>query len=324
MFEKQNFFDLHSDNDSTYGDPKSWLSGEDNNNSSSQQSHSSSNFDRVLYKNLIEVVPLVESLMKTKNSFTRHAPLIYTKTPTKEVNPKKIQEPKGKKVAHFVPAIKQMNGGDNKKNKDGSVDDFSIISSRASMEKDREGLLALQEQVDDLQDQILEKDENLKSVQSSMSQMSIIHTKIDEVKRQIAEKDSLIKSAHLQLLDVNVKLEDREAALEKIQKELTTSKRKVEELEDEMASINGEKAAFTLLFEHIMADAGNIDPPLPYLDQLPCSCIDDMNEKEMQEMEVAREAYISVVSAVKESQDDDLLAIAAEARQRLHHFVLKQ
>lgn len=70
MYEAQNFLESQ-DNSSNFGqDLKSWLSG-DANSSPTQSSlaHSStttthnSNVDRVLFKDLVEIVPLVQSLI---------------------------------------------------------------------------------------------------------------------------------------------------------------------------------------------------------------------------------------------------------------------
>ena len=71
-------------------------------------------------------------------------------------------------------------------------------------EKDKEELIALREQVEDLQRKLAEKDELLKSAEISKSQMSAVHDKLDELKQQAAEKDSLIKSTQLQLSDAKV------------------------------------------------------------------------------------------------------------------------
>nr|DAD31547.1 TPA_asm: hypothetical protein HUJ06_010398 [Nelumbo nucifera] len=98
MFEQQHFVDLQEG----FGDPKSWLSREDHsspllskraNSSLSNGNGSNNNVDKVLYKNLVEMVPLVESLMdrRANTSFTRRASLVYTKTPCRESYTKKVR-----------------------------------------------------------------------------------------------------------------------------------------------------------------------------------------------------------------------------------------
>ena len=85
------------------------------------------------------------------------------------------------------------------------ADDFSIFSSRSlAVEKDREELIKLQEQVEDLRKKLEEKDEVLKIAENSLNQMSSVHVKLDELKQQVAEKDSILKTTHLQLSNAKV------------------------------------------------------------------------------------------------------------------------
>ncbi|KAF8399665.1 hypothetical protein HHK36_015536 [Tetracentron sinense] len=343
MFEQQHFVDL--DNNGSSGDPKSWLSGEDQSSpppfqrtlsSLSNGNESNSNFDRLLYKNLVEMVPLVESLMdrRANTSFTRHASLIYTKTPSRESYSKKITEPKGRKAAQSIPARKRRDLGDKDLGKNGSrdiqdtcADDFSIFSSRASaVEKDKEELIMLREQLEDLQKKLLEKDELLKLAETSKNQMTAVHARLDELKRQAAEKDSLIKSAHLQLSDAKIKLADKQATMEKLQWEAMTSNGKVGKLQEDLDSIQGEISSYMLLFEGLTKNdstgyAEDYDITPYYLDQLPH--MDDLDEMEMQKMEEARDAYIAAVSAAKEIQDEESLAIAVDARLHLQSFIFR-
>ncbi|KAK9278122.1 hypothetical protein L1049_027680 [Liquidambar formosana] len=173
------------------------------------------NVDRVLFKDLVEIVPLVQSLIdrKASSSFTRRGSMIYTKTPARESLSKKILDPKGRNAAQSIPTKRQRDHGDKdqgksaRNNQDGGGDSFSIFSSRAlAAEKDKEELIALREQVEDLQRKLLEKDELLKSAEVTKNQITAVHAKLDELKHQAAEKDSLIKSTQLQLSDAKIKL----------------------------------------------------------------------------------------------------------------------
>ncbi|KAF6140048.1 hypothetical protein GIB67_001789 [Kingdonia uniflora] len=335
LFEEQHFINL--DDNGSYGDPKSWLSREDPSSPLPPQSQrplnsvSSGNvsgFDKVLYKNLVEMVPLVESLMDRRvnvnASFPRRASLVYTKTPS---NPKKVTEIKGRKVAQSIPSKKKREFGDSDTNKTASADEFSIFTSGATtMEKDKEELTMLQEQVENLEKKLLEKEELLKSAEASMNQMTTVHSKLDELKRQVEEKDSLIKSAQMQLSDAKIKLADKQAALEKLQWESTTSNKKVQKLQEDLDSTHGEMSTFMLLVEGLTKTdsieyAEDYDITPYNLNHLPY--IDDMDEMGMFEMEEAREAYISAVAAAKESQDEEALEMALKARKRLQSFLLR-
>lgn len=69
MFEPQHFVDLQDN--SAFGDANSWLTGEDNSSPTQRRTQPSlgnpgttnSNVDRVLFKDLVEIVPLVQSLI---------------------------------------------------------------------------------------------------------------------------------------------------------------------------------------------------------------------------------------------------------------------
>lgn len=336
MYEAQNF--LHSqDNSSNFGqDLKSWLSG-DANSSPTQSSlaHSStttthnSNVDRVLFKDLVEIVPLVQSLIdrKASSSFTRRGSVTYTKTPSRESLSKKVTEQKGRNPAQSIPIRKKRDHGDKDPSTNASnnpdSDIFSNFSSRTSAEQ--EELDALRVQVDDLQRKVSEKEELLKSSEISKDQMKAIQAKLDEMKHQVSEKDALIKAAKLQLSDAKIRLADKQAALEKLQWEAMTSNRKVEKLQEELDSLQGQISSFMFLFEGLMkADAivygEDYDISPCTVDHLPH--IDDLDETQMRKMEEARKAYVTAVAAAKEKQDEESIAAAASARLHLQSLVL--
>lgn len=94
-------------------------------------------------------------------------------------------------------------------NQDGCTEDISIFSSSSLLsEKDREELVTLRDQVEDLKRQLSEKDELLQSAELSKDEMTSIRTKFDELRSEAAEKDSLIKTSQLQLSDLKVLLTD--------------------------------------------------------------------------------------------------------------------
>ena len=121
----------------------------------------------------------------------------------------KITEPKGRNATQSIPTKKRRDPGDKDHSKNASnnfdAESFSSFSSRASAaEKDREELVMLKEQVEDLQKKISEKDELLKSAEISKNQMNAVQVKLDELKHQAEEKDSLIKSTQRKLSDAKV------------------------------------------------------------------------------------------------------------------------
>lgn len=67
-----------------------------------------------------------------------------------------------------------------------------------------EELKLLQEQLDDLHKKLLEKDEALKSLKDSLTEMNVANATVNELKEQLMEKDSLITNANLQLTNTKV------------------------------------------------------------------------------------------------------------------------
>lgn len=114
----------------------------------------------------------------------------------------KVTESKGRTAAQSIPTKKRRENTSN--NPD--ADNFSVFSSRAlAAEKDREELVMLKEQVEDLRMKLSEKDELLKSAEISKNQVNAaVQAKLDELRHQASQKDSLIKSTQLQLSDAKV------------------------------------------------------------------------------------------------------------------------
>ncbi|KAL6175392.1 hypothetical protein ACLB2K_052033 [Fragaria x ananassa] len=313
----QHFLDLQ-DNPTHFGDPK-W---ESNSSQLTQSSAANANLDRVLFQDLVEIVPLVQSLIdrKASSSFTRRGPVAYTKTPSRESLSKKLSNRNG---AQSIPARKKReNAGNNP-----DADSVSSISSRdLAAEKEHEELAALRVQLEDLQRKLLEKDELLKSSEISKNEVSSVQAKLEEVKRQAAEKDSLIKASQLQLSDAKIKLADKQAALEKLQWEAMTSNKSAEKLRAELDSLQGDISSFMILFDGLVktdptANTEDYDISPCTVDQLPY--IEDWDETQMQKMEAARKAYEAAVVVAKERQDEESIAAAASARLHLQSFVLK-
>lgn len=327
--QQQNLLDLQ-DSSGFGSDAKSWLSGDDLSRTLSSLSaaaataSASGTVDRVLFNDLVEMVPLVQSLIdrKANSSFTRRGSMVYTKTPSRESLYKKTAGRNG------LSTKKARDQGDKDPNRNATqdTDNLSVLSSRTSLsEKEREELMAFRDQVEDLKRQLSEKDELLKSAELSMNEMASIHAKFDELESETAEKDSLIKSAQLQLSDAKVKLADKQAAVEKLQWEAMTSNKKVERLQEDLNKVQGEISSFMLLIEGLTRNdfaisAGDYDN-VPYsIDQN----YEIDHEMDMQKLEAAREAYITAVAAAKAKQDEESISAAARARIHLQSFVLQQ
>ncbi|GMJ14022.1 movement protein binding protein 2C [Hibiscus trionum] len=329
MFEPQHLVDLQEN--AGFG---TWLSGDNSNSSPTHHRTESSlarsvpgNVDSELYKDLVEMIPLVQSLIERKpnSSFTRRGSIIYTKTPSRESLSRKVSYVKGRNGALSIPVKRKKDQVD--KNGSNNGDSLSIFSSRDLMsENENDELIGLREQVEDLQKRLLEKEERLKSAEISRNHINDVQAELDQLNRHAAEKDSLIKSIQLQLYDAKIKLADKQAALEKTQWEAMTSKQKLEKLQNDIDSMQGEFSSFMQLLNSLTknnrtaCDEDYDVAPYP-LEHLPY--IDDVDDKEMPQMEEARRAYIAALDAAKEKQDEESLAAAASARLYLQSVLFK-
>ncbi|KAM1501615.1 hypothetical protein ACFXTO_027070 [Malus domestica] len=96
-----------------------------------------SNLDRILFKNLVEIIPLVQSFIdrKASNSFMRRGLVAYTKTPSRESVSKKVEQ-KGRNAAQSIPARQKRDHRDN----DGgrrAEEDRSLLSRDAEVKPRR-------------------------------------------------------------------------------------------------------------------------------------------------------------------------------------------
>ncbi|AQL03139.1 movement protein binding protein 2C [Zea mays] len=210
------------------------------------------NVDRVLFKNLVEMVPLVESLMdrRVNPAYSRRASLVYTPAP-----PKKASDLKSVKLPQSVSAKKRRDPGDiaKKSTPDSNGDNGSVVplslSGAENMPKDEVAVLS--EQINDLQKKLLEKEEALRSAESSVTEMNAAYATIDELRRLVADKEALIRSTNSQLHDAKIMLADKQASLEKLEWEVKMSNKKVEDLQGDMSNMGFEISSLMVFFEKI-------------------------------------------------------------------------
>ncbi|KAG7549941.1 hypothetical protein ISN45_Aa06g007810 [Arabidopsis thaliana x Arabidopsis arenosa] len=316
MYEQQqHFMDLQSD--SGFGDDSSWLAGDDDLRLSPHQSAAGTNsgnenLDRRLLKDLVEMVPLIEHYMehKERSSFKRRGSMIYTKMPSKESLSRR-----GRNASQTVPGRKKRDQEGNDDVMNNSREDGENTKALAGAEK--EELSRLREQVNDLQTKLSEKEEVLKSMAMSKNQVNDIQEKLEATNRLVAEKEMLIKSMQLQLSDTKIKLADKQAALEKTQWEAKTTGTRAIKLQEQLDAVEGDISTFTRVFETLAkTDSKKPDrdyDAIPYeFDHLPY--LDDVDETDLRKIEEARLAYVAAVTTAKEREDEESLAMAAQAR----------
>jgi len=284
------------------------------------------NVDRVLFKNLVEMVPLVESLMdrRANPSYSRRASLVYTPAPAKKASDlKSVKSPQSvsaKKRRDLVDAAKMSTSDSNGEN--GSVAPLSLSGAE---NKPKDEVAMLREQIEDLQKKLLEKEEALRCAQSSVNEMNAAYATIDELRRQVAEKEALIRSTNSQLHDAKIMLADKQASLEKLEWEVQMSNKKVEDLQGDMFNMEFEISSLMALFEKISENVSGdcYDGSMPSSYELEAlQTTTEIDKIEVDKIEQERITYAEALAAARENPNEERLNLAAEARSRLQVLVL--
>jgi hypothetical protein len=79
-----------------------------------------------------------------------------------------------------------------------------VMPGAETKPKDITDIGSLREQIDELQKELLEKEEALRSAENTVSEMNAVYSTIDELRRQVSEKEALIKYTNSQLHNVKV------------------------------------------------------------------------------------------------------------------------
>ncbi|TVU11637.1 hypothetical protein EJB05_45234 [Eragrostis curvula] len=286
------------------------------------------NVDRVLFKNLVEMVPLVESLMKDRRAnpaYSRRASLVYTPAPAKKGSDlKSVKTPQtemAKKRRDPEDTVKKSAPESNGEN--GSVVPLSVSGAE---NKPKDELAVLREQIDELQKKLVEKEEALRSAESLVGEMNAAYLTVDELRRQVAEKEALIRSTNSHLQDAKIMLADKQASLEKLEWEVKTSNKKVEDLQGDVSNMEFEISSLMALFEKVSENASGDCPddgsvPSSYeLEALQSTS--EIDKIEVEKIEKERVTYAEALAAARENPNEEHLNLAAEARLRLQGLVL--
>uniref|UniRef100_A0ACD6ANA4 Uncharacterized protein n=1 Tax=Avena sativa TaxID=4498 RepID=A0ACD6ANA4_AVESA len=284
------------------------------------------NVDRVLFKDLVEMVPLVESLMdrRTNPSYSRRASLVYTPAPAK-----KGGELKSAKTPQTVSAKKRRDPiGDVGKDTtpDSNEDNGSVASMVLETKpKDISDVGALREQIEELQKQLLKKEEALRCAESTVSEMNAVYSTIDELRRQVAEKEALLKYNNSQLHSVKITLADKQAYLEKLEWEVKTSNKKVEDLQGDVSNMEFEISSLMALFEKISENVSGdcYDGSIPSYELEELQSVSEIDKIEVDKIEQERVTYAEALAAARENPNEEHLSSVAEARSRLQVLVVQ-
>ncbi|KAH7528904.1 hypothetical protein FEM48_Zijuj05G0127300 [Ziziphus jujuba var. spinosa] len=286
MYEQQHFVDLQ-DNGSGYGDPNSWLSGESNSSPTHHRTQSSlsavgagagvatnANLDRVLFNDLVEIVPLVQSLIdrKASSSFTRRGSMVYTKTPSRESLSKKMKLLKDIELESL--ALKVTNFAEERVVQQhvrigisGLVDCFHVSCLYAGITEVKgrnaaQSIPARKKKDHGDKDQgkngCNDQDAENFSIFSSRAlaadkdreELDVLRGQVEDLQRKLSEKDELLKSAevtknqlnavHAKLNELNHQAGEKDSLIRSTQQQLSDAKIKLADKQAALEKIQWE------------------------------------------------------------------------------------
>ncbi|KAF3329738.1 hypothetical protein FCM35_KLT05069 [Carex littledalei] len=286
------------------------------------------NVDKLLFKNLVEMVPLIETLMDKKPNpgFTRRASMVHTPAPSQV---KKVSTTRSVQGTKSISAKKQKSPSEvaatMKKAPNGIHSSASKPLVARNLKKEREELALLQGQVSEMEKKLVEKEEALKLAHNSIDQMSTVSDALEDVRRQLEEKELMVISASSELNEAKIALADKHAALEKLEWEGKMSSMKVEELQGNVDYMSDEISVLMEAFEKLAPNDSDVCLDGGTVSSLECEPMefeDDIGEIDMDKMEEEITAYMSALAAAKENPDEKLLDTVAQERLRLQALVL--
>ncbi|KAI5075694.1 hypothetical protein GOP47_0009770 [Adiantum capillus-veneris] len=234
--------------------------------------------DKVLYQNLVEMIPLVETLMDQHNnkSFPRHASLIYTPTPSRDpLMLKKAVEQKGKRGHN------QFFRGRRGELKDGffwgNADSVYLDSRETHPEEipmlsfptdhqvdqnalNKDTIARLQGQIEQLEQKLEEKDNQLQAAETSTHQQDDfvrLQASIEELKERIASKEQEVQQALNQLSEKQHEVASLQSLLQKAQAGLEASNSNVTKVQAELDNLQCQVASFILEMQRISLNFGH-------------------------------------------------------------------
>lgn len=276
--------------------------------------------DKVLYHNLVEMIPLVETFMEQQQqqqhnnkSFPRHASLIYTPTPCDTL--KASDHPfKGKKGRG------QLFG-------DNQVEQNSHSNAMVAQ---------LQDQMEQLELKLLEKDSQLQAAESSSRQADLLHLKasVEELQGQISLKEMEIQKAIHQLSKTQHEVASLHSLLEKAESEVEESSLTVAKVHEESQNLQCQVAAILLWMESISSclDDQTVDNEPGSLLTVTETTMENkkadqkhasqMLELDAKHVELTRRKYLASLVAARRNPSDELLLLVAELRGQLQAYLM--
>eukprot|EP00250_Pteridium_aquilinum_P019002 c24249_g2_i3 orf=1133-2308(-) len=309
--------------------------------------------DKVLYHNLVEMIPLVETFMEQQQqqqnnkSFLRHASLMYTPSPRDALKASEHSS-KGKKGSSQL--LRGKRGGVKHcilwDNDDSMCDDKAGVypdaiptlvfatDNQTDLNSHSNAMVAqLQSQMEQLEQKLQEKDIQLQAAENSTQQADLLRLKasMEELQDQILLKEMEIQKAINQLSKTQHEVESLQSLLEKAELDVEASNLTVAKVNEESQSLQCQVAAFLLWMESISSCLDNdtegdeprslsvIVEPTMESRQVDRKHVTQIDAKHV---ELTRRKYLASLIAARHNPSDELMLLVAELRGQLQAYLL--
>eukprot|EP00250_Pteridium_aquilinum_P008677 c18126_g1_i1 orf=772-1788(+) len=233
--------------------------------------------DKLFYRNLVGMIPLVESFMQdqqTTKSFPRHASLVYTPTPSREAWPFKKavdHSPKGKPGrGQLVPSkrgeLKDSSLWDNAENM--LHDDQNLYTeeipmlpypsnhraNRAAVPTSAENI-QLRKKVQQLEQKLSEKECQLQVAEKTTQQIHLqLNATVERLQSQIQQKEQAIQNVQNQLFERQLEVVSLQSLVKKSEVNMQASSMRAAGLEEEFAGLRCQVGSLLLLIQSYISD----------------------------------------------------------------------
>ncbi|KAI5062121.1 hypothetical protein GOP47_0022660 [Adiantum capillus-veneris] len=223
--------------------------------------------DKLLYHNLVEMIPLVESFMQdqqTTKSFPRHASLVYTPTPSREAWPFKKpvdhsnrgKPGRGQLVSSKRVELRESSLWDNTENMlhDDHIyaEEIPLLPYPSNQRANRAGAptletIQLRRQVQQLEQKLSEKECQLQAAEKTAQQIHLqLNATVERLQSQIQQKDQAIQNVQNQLFERQLEVVSLQSLVKKSEVNVQASSMKAASLEEELGGLRNQVG--TLLF----------------------------------------------------------------------------
>ncbi|KAI5057275.1 hypothetical protein GOP47_0027290 [Adiantum capillus-veneris] len=268
-----------------------------------------SSLDKVLFHNLVEMIPLVETFMEQKQSnrsFPRLSSLVYTPNPRDAM-----------KASEYGLRPKK---GQGQLFQDNRVDQNSIIAH-------------LQDQMEQLEQKLLEKENHLQAMENSTRQAELmrLQSTVEGLQEQSLLKESEMERTINQLSDTQHEVKSLQCLLEKAESDAKASNSHAAKVHEESQSLQCQVAALLLWMESIASCLSNelADEELENLLKNAESTMANGQKYQPKALDVdgisvelTRRKYSAAIIAAKHNPTDELLVLVAELRGQLQASLL--